>query len=382
MKTTVNIEELMKDLDLTEMGVSLDPAPVDAGQVMDDLTRQGVLTAGPQRGKPRPIRFAVRAAVAAALVLTLSVTAWAVGNYTDFFDAFFGTAPAPAAMQPADDGTINVNSRQETYTDDVTGSVATYTVPGYQLVQIDEQEADRLLGPYVTVPENTWSVDGYTVQLLGYIQDEAGSSRLYYSIENPDGLGNIATWDQNGYTAAGPADQTKFRVMCYGQALYVDTAKSTDTKIYLCAPEVVGPHDDGTRLAVLDDSGTLVEQLDVKADSLVPALTARGEDFQIMLSPMGARVTTLGLKNLYPDESYFSITMTDGSEYTVFSAGEEIDNTSYSCGFEPDSPYGASTIHCFNRIIDPAQVASVTVTGVVQTEAGSDPTYITETIEF
>ena len=343
MKTTVNIEELMKDLDLTEMGVSLDPAPVDAGQVMDDLTGRGVLTAGPQHRKRRPLRLAVRAAIAAVLVLVLSVTAWAVGSHTDFFDAFFGTAPAPAAMQPDDDGTISVNSHQETYTDDVTGSVAAYTVPGYQLVQIDEQEADRLLGPYVTVPENTWSVDGYTVQLLGYIQDEAG---------------------------------------CYGQALYVDTAKSTDTKIYLCAPEVVGPHDDGTRLAVLDDSGTLVEQLDVKADSLVPAITAQGEDFQIMLSPMGARVTTLGLKNLYPDESYLSITMTDGSEYTVFSAGEEIDNTSYSCGFEPDSPYGASTIHCFNRIIDPAQVASVTVTGVVQTEAGSDPTYITETIEF
>ncbi len=327
----------------------------------------------------RPARAAL-AVAAAVLALALSVTAYAVGNYTDFFDAFFGTAPASA--QTDDGGTVSVKSHQETYEDEVTGSVTTYTVPGYQLVQIDEQEADRLLGPYVTVPDNTWSVDGYTVQLLGYIQDEAGSSRLYYSIENPDGLKNIATWDQNGYTAAGPADQTKFRVMCYGQALYVDTAKSTDTKIYLCAPEVVGPHDDGTRLAVLDNSGTLVEQLDVKADSLVPTLTARGEDFQIMLSPMGARVTTLGLKSLYPNESYLSITMTDGSEYTVFSAGDEIDNTSYSCGFEPDSPYGASTIHCFNRIIDPAQVASVTVTGMAEPEDGSDPTYVTETIEF
>ena len=327
----------------------------------------------------RPARAAL-AVAAAVLALALSVTAYAVGNYTDFFDAFFGTAPASA--QTDDGGTVSVKSHQETYEDEVTGSVTTYTVPGYQLVQIDEQEADRLLGPYVTVPENTWSVDGYTVQLLGYIQDEAGSSRLYYSIENPDGLENIATWDQNGYTAAGPVDQTKFRVMCYGQALYVDTAKSTDTKIYLCAPEVVGPHDDGTRLAVLDNSGTLVEQLDVKADSLVPTLTARGEDFQIMLSPMGARVTTLGLKSLYPNESYLSITMTDGSEYTVFSAGDEIDNTSYSCGFEPDSPYGASTIHCFNRIIDPAQVVSVTVTGMAEPEDGSDPTYVTETIEF
>ncbi len=90
MKTTVAITDLMDELDLDALGVSLDPSPVGAEQVMENLTKRGVLTAGPRGKKRRPLRLAARATVAAALVLALSATAWAVGNYTDFFDSVFG----------------------------------------------------------------------------------------------------------------------------------------------------------------------------------------------------------------------------------------------------------------------------------------------------
>ena len=71
MKIIVDMADLMDELDLEALGLTLDPPPVTAGQVLAELTDRGVLTVAPRRKSRRPLRLAVRTALAAALVLAL-----------------------------------------------------------------------------------------------------------------------------------------------------------------------------------------------------------------------------------------------------------------------------------------------------------------------
>ena len=77
MKTTVHITDLITDLCPDELGMDLDEAPVTADRVMDILQERGVLNA-PRLRKRRGLCLVTRIAVAAALTLALSVTAYAV----------------------------------------------------------------------------------------------------------------------------------------------------------------------------------------------------------------------------------------------------------------------------------------------------------------
>lgn len=78
MKETLKITELVGELCPDELGVSLEHPLVSTDRVLDILQARGVLTKPPVRRKRHSSRLAVRLAIAAALVLGLSVTAYAV----------------------------------------------------------------------------------------------------------------------------------------------------------------------------------------------------------------------------------------------------------------------------------------------------------------
>ena len=73
--------------------------------------------------------------------------------------------------------------------------------------------------------------------------------------------------------------------------------------------------------------------------------------------------------------------MTDGSEYVVLRdddySADAVDNTTYLCGMD-----NKSENMCFNRIIDPEQIASVTVTVMTGWDENNAPIWTTETIQF
>ena len=141
MKMNVNIAELMDELDLDTLGVSLDPAPVDAGQIMDDLAKRGVLTAPKKR---RRLHLTVRTAVAAALVLALSVTAYAVGGHAGFFARIFGDA--------------------------------------------DPDAAEAALGDDVTEVDRSVTAADFTLTAEDCLIDENGVGAISYTLERPTGL--------------------------------------------------------------------------------------------------------------------------------------------------------------------------------------------------
>lgn len=330
--------------------------------------------------KRHPMRAGAIIALAAALLMGTALAA--VGAHGELYRIFFGTqAVENAAAASGENGTVTVEAHESTYEDDVKGPI-TFDIPGYQLVQVDEAEADRLLGAYVKTMDDAYTVDGVTVTMLGYIEDEAGTCRLYYSMEDPNGF-DYETYDENGYTRLGRMDWGGAVSAGSGRGAYIDTAKSTDTTVYVCVADVADLRPDirGEEVRIYGDRGGAaqeeyvppVEDLFITADTLVPAETLEDDDFRILVSPMGAKVTSLHQETVWVGDEpikmglevlYLSITMKDGTEYVV----EEHDvtrNSTYICG----SADGDSETFCFNRLIDPADIASVTVSSITGTTA-------------
>lgn len=310
----------------------------------------------------KTMKRGLTALVAAVLVLALCGVGYAVVSYLDFYNIFFGTG--------AVEGDTVVEAHEFSYEDEEKGTI-TYTVPGYELVEVDEEAAERLLGTYMTGMGQSYTAEnGTTLTILNYIEDEAGSYRLYYSIENPEGLENVEYYDVNGYT--GVSGDWGFRISTAGSMSYTDAEKNTQTAVYVCVPGVVKPWEkNGVEVRIYPDGAESLDEevLRVTADEKVPAMKAEGGNYEISVSPMGIRVAQ---KEAYPDNvgfqaHYVSITMKDGSEYLVLEK-DVTDNSTYSCCTLDDQGHGTVHAFCFNRLIDPGEVASVTVLGVEDEE--------------
>jgi hypothetical protein len=304
-----------------------------------------------------------------AAALALSGTALAVTNLGGFYDLFFGTEPVTGGDSVE---TVTVPAYDYIIRDEEKGVDIQARLPGYELTAVDEEMAEQLVGPYIQERSDSYTMDGYTVTILGYVQDEADTYRLYYSIENPDGLDNISYYDMNGYTGVGFADQDGFRVATDGSMAYADTTRSTDTKVYICVPGTLSVWQTGADLLIIPENWGTTQSgeidLTVESDDLVPAVTAESGNYAVSLSPMGLRVAQ---KTPYEDNMgfglrYAAVTLTDGTEYVV--VGPDIDNTSYRCAEVDDQGRNTLEVECFNRLIDPTQVVSVTFQGDMDTD--------------
>ena len=166
--------------------------------------------------------------------------------------------------------------------------------------------------------------------------------------------------------------------------ILVDTENTTDTKAYMgvpitdvenCAVEIVDTY---------GFVGGFDETYELKAERPAAAVTAEGRYVTVSVSPMGASIAEAGEwaeLTLLDYIDRFTITMTDGSEYVVRDwargGGEPMDNTTYLCG-----RIDGSAGFCFNRIIDPDAIASVTVKVITGGDADSGYTFAEDTIEF
>ncbi len=354
--------------------------------------------------------------IAAVVASLLSVTALATGlDRLGFFDTLFGTGavvteraevtptPAPPEPKTASDGTVTQQAYEYTWKDG--WNIITSVMPGYERAPVDEELAERLLGPYIQELNKTYSLPNtggtgeyanrentfgdITVTLLSYVQDEANTGYLYFSVENPDGL-LLNTWEKRGYTVAGESTANflggSVNVGACCRDLLVDTANSTDTKVYIGVPiAYVGEHWDTLTVGdTYQEVGGFKEEYTLKADRLVPARTAEGQYVTVTISPMGASLkkTAALTSGVFIDAmGSFTITMTDGSEYLVLRdddySADAVDNTTYIVGMGGDTEN-----MCFNRIIDPDQIASVTVTVMTGRDENNEPIWDTETIEF
>ncbi len=368
----------------------------------------------PHRTARRVSRTLLAAAVAASL---LTVTALAAGlDRLGFFDTLFGTGavaadrtavtptPAPPEPEVAPDGTVTQEAYEYTWSDGE--KTFTSVMPGYERTPVDQALADRLIGPYIQELDQTYTLPNEgpagteyegrpnhwgaaAVTFLSFVQDEAGTGYLYFRVENPDGL-DLRTRESRGYTVAGE-HSVIFKggtvlMNAGGRYFLVDTENTTDTVAYIGVP-IASIEEGFDYMTVLDaygEVGGFNEEYTLHADRLVPARTGEGQYVTVAVSPMGASLRAAegqDLGVLVDGVESFSVTMADGSEYLVWRddvpGADPVDNTTYLCG-GPDGVMG----FCFNRIIDPDQIASVTVTVMTGWDGNNEPVYDTETIIF
>ena len=257
--------------------------------------------------------------IAAVIASLLSVTALAVGlDRLGFFDTLFGTGavadraeatptPAPPERSMAADGTVTQQAYEYTWKDG--WNIITSVMPGYERMPVDQDLAERLIGPYIQELNKTFSLPNtggtgefadrentfgdITVTLLSYVQDEANTGYLYFSVENPEGL-SLESWEKRGYTVAGEHYMSLLggtvRIQAACRDFLVDTKNSTDTKVYIGVPiAYVGEHMDTLTVGdTYQEVGGFQEEYALHADRLVPARIAQGQYVTATISPMGA----------------------------------------------------------------------------------------------
>lgn len=357
------------------------PMPEDIRAMVEKEVQKQVNA--PTRPDCRPVRKLGRTLlIAAAVLVVLTVAAVAV-NQTGLYGALFGTQAVETPVNK--NGTIVVDAHDAVLEDKYKGDI-TIRQPGYELVAVDEEDAERLLGPYLKVSNEVYTVEGHTVTILGYLEDEIGVYRVYFSIENPDGLEDIALEENNGYLRLSGADSSGFYIGA-SQSAYVDTKNSTETKMYVCDINLVTELDREFEVPQLKICGGLEEEkLQFFADELVPAKIVDNGNYFIQLSPMGMMITSY----IRGDEHYHfglestrvSIKFRDGTEFVVKDEHNEILNSVYTMGgWTIENEVLHKNAFCFNRLIDPEEVVSVTITEIVPMSSTEEQEY-TETIVF
>lgn len=255
--------------------------------------------------------------------------------------------------------------------------------PKRELAPVDEAEALRLLGDYLPESGYQWQIEDFTFTVEGYVLDEHTSTgRIYYSIEHPGGFPEGSVDWEHGVLDFTKVNfdlpifepQTEVKWHWFGSRQYVDVIRSTTEKLVivealgnpLAASDAGWKAADGLRVKFYDGNRATAN-LELPGVDSLPAVTAKNPETgetAVTFSAIGLMVDTQYLRSYLPngDEvhdtiKYLALEYADGTSYVIWDNG--LDNADYACSDEK------STLQhiCFNRLVDPIQVAAVVVDG-------------------
>ena len=333
----------------------------------------------PQRKRSFGWKFAI--AAAAAALVALPAAGFAVANSADFFANAFGTGAR-----------TSIAEHQETV--DQGGKVVTVTYPAREYVNIDPEEAERLLGDHlVTTPIEMMAGD-HKITVLSAVRDdnsavihytvsrEGGVTALDYNRLSNEGKGahisNDAPYTWN--FAAQAADGTPPELNNPGSFTFVNKERTTDDTVdcyaYLTFSNRIADGA-GLTLEAWERTNDLGDNTDVAPTASVDIPVTNPLPSTLFTCDNGAtvRVSAIGecltgSETLVPDdelggsdgfmsEPYASqtIVFNDGTDYLVYDFNENIDNTSYGLG----SQNGSFTV--FNRLVNPDAISKITING-------------------
>lgn len=299
-----------------------------------------------------PKRITRTLLIAAVLICALTLTAVAAdalakkfsGDTISVMEAFFG-----------ENGEYASGGNIVEY--DEWGKLA-INLPAWSREPVDMEAAERLVAPYLyTLEENTVTKGGFTYTIHAILYDSNTKTYMVrWSVENPDGLGDYGI-GRNGefYTKEG----SDMYAVCGGRD-YLDTANSTDTKLYLssfgvdCFDELwceFGRWYDWDKGKM--EAWTDTQRMTIPRSDRGGMQALRFDGGSITLSPVALRVDGVHVDSL----KECTICFRDGSEYIVFSDEAFTQNTTYGLG---DTDYVAYT---FNRIVDVENVSAIIING-------------------
>lgn len=335
-------------------------------EVLDMIERENAKRTTYKTRRRHTVRTAL---IAAALALVLTVTAYAVGEYTGFFRTVFGNE--------------SIGSRDpenKTVTDEDGNVVKEYVVPGQERAPVDPDQAQELVGDATANVGTSVTIEGVTFTVEDFVMDCNGMGVLTYTMEDPegfpgvefdgssilsdplaggtlmapvltvhDGSGKKLAWlDSTQYVAAGGTDTKKTVVLYFAAFDSLDGAEQLKLTF-----TVVAGYDAGK------------SELDTKEGSVLFPM-AGAVDAETLTGPDGwsADVSPVGLKIASPEgkrsgyDYYFNavaLRMADGTEYVL----EQEEPYMYNITVGAVCQDGGTAM-VFDRLVDPAQVQSVT----------------------
>ena len=245
------------------------------------------------------------------------------------------------------------------------GNGNSYTLPGMEWDSVDEETAAALVGEAVTAIGETIAMGDYTVTLDSYVMDDNGVGVVTWTVANPNGVGQVDEAGR-GIVYFGPASFMAEPDFRSGSGDFInsycvrDDSLTTDTELHLVsyiATSCDVASTDGVVLN-LNISGEKKEIVFPAADVVESVVFDAGE-YTAYVSPMSILFEAPfgeGAENPWVPGN-LRIQFADGTEYVCQQEEPYMDNTIFGS-------YGDDgLVYVFNRLIDPAEVASATIGG-------------------
>ncbi len=301
--------------------------------------------------KKRIITFAL----AAALLLALGVTAYAIGVHTGFFNSVFGTG-----LKGRDEFEVVIR-------DDYGKPVTTEHYPAIERVDVDEELAEDLTGEYIASIGQSVDLDGFTFTIQESLLDENGIGALTVHVSNPNGHG----LKQNGIYENGERPAFGWNVFPQGDDMHMldmrdyilpDSFSDTEADFVLyITPFTPLPVDTGLTLQIVvykDDvnpSDWSKAELTIPSQEKIPCRELAAEGITAMISPVGLTLhyDVPGAMEVVDDT--IELVFSDGSVYTIM--GESLVNFTVASR----SPDQMTLYYCFNRLCDAENVTELRI---------------------
>jgi len=320
--------------------------------------------------KKRPYKILRIIPIAAAFIFLFSVTALAVAGFTLYENpaamlrAFFGengTVKSDGIVEYDEFGKLDVN------------------LPGWERVPVDETLADELIAPYISGETASASWEGYTLTVEANLHDPIiGAGLLYYTVENPDGISGYEVFYNGEFGWVTGAGNIYTNIERVAEKSYIDEAKSTETKLYICSYYVeyqntemqisVGVQEQDS--VPIYEGGPMGltrkehENVTIKHANggEIPSLSLA--DGKVVVSPIGIRTydEELGFDPASHIQ-YIALRYEDGSEYVLIDDDSFVDNSMYALGTGLTERFFA--VQLFNRIVDINSLSEVVLEDVV-----------------
>lgn len=301
--------------------------------------------------KRHPARKLIAIVAVAALLVTGAVAAASSGFLADAFGDK-GLSDYEPMEVPKGDG----NS---------------YSLPGADWESVDEETAAALVGEAVTAIGETIAMGNYTVTLDSYVMDDNGVGVVTWTVANPNGVGQVDEAG-GGVVYFGPASFMAEPVFESGTGEYInsravrDDSLTTDTELHLVSYIATSCDVESTDGVVLNlnISGEKKEIVFPAADVVESVVFDAGE-YTAYVSPMSIRFEAPfgeGAENPWVPGN-LRIQFADGTEYVCQQEEPYMENTVFSHYWSLDGNGLGDLVYVFNRLIDPAEVASATIGG-------------------
>ncbi len=326
--------------------------------------------------KRKTRRISTAALIAAALAVVLSVTAYAVGEYTGFFETVFGGEDAGKQTYDLPVDSWDEDGSQKTM------EIVTEGQP------VDQDMAQRVLDGSVSAAGASITVGDYICTVEDIAMADNGIGVMTYTIESGKGFPALEVTDETWgifylggggtWLAAGDGESWVHdtpQVFPAGQDIkdgpgmdvMCSLVSQTDTKLTVAA--YMASFGEAFTADALDVYFFWGDKGDYSADYRLTIPLAEPADMVELTGPDGwtASVSAMGLTVAPPEgDPYGSdygfgdvvIHYADGSEYVVEAGEPYTVNMRLSCITD-----GGLLRYVFNRLIDPEQVTSVTAVG-------------------